>query len=564
MPRGATYEVFRLRPDDPEGIAQCRSLVHEARSAGRNCLVGLYVADRASYHRPAAELLRSVDALLGTLDVREVAGVVIGQDNVPWDRGLETLNAVYDHIKKQHSDLPVYQWYAAPLPPHHKQRADGWVVSPGAMDKAAVRRYLMKYLVTGKPVVNCVAAAGASADGPNDLLALCHELNVPATFLPTASRADGGGAAQPSRDPGPTVGKAYALHTLWRQLPPEADRAEGHPIEVGGDRVKRFEYRETFEQQWFIGDPTIEGVSCLRWDPAASALHIEGRGGRRRRVVLTYHFSSPWHTKELISELEGSIQGTREDCVELSLSRDGRRFIHPARALGRQDGNPFHLTDTASYRLDGEEWWVRIAATVAPRSRCTLTLFRANCRTKPPGRQEVALAPATDGRLAYRETFDSSKILHLAEIQNLTALEWQRGGVFIRGRSGGPVEVVLRQKFVSPEPLRAVAIRIRNAAIRSEVQGTNVFGISIDGSSLLARKTTPGAEARFTGTTELRVTDAARLAGTRHFYLHIVLTNEAGAETDPSNILSQIEIEAETAGGTTRTAAAPAHTIALR
>jgi len=172
------------------------------------------------------------------------------------------------------------------------------------------------------------------------------------------------------------------------------DYSEGRAIEVGGDRVKRYEYRDTFTEPWYLEDATIDGLSCLRRDGSAPALHIESPPSRRRRVSLTYHFTSPFHTKELNASLEGSIQGSLGDSIELSLSGDGEHFVHATRASGRKAGNPFCLTAVASHRLDGRSFWVRIAATLGPESRATLELFRVRGRVKPPEQPEVALSPS--------------------------------------------------------------------------------------------------------------------------------------------------------------------------
>jgi len=354
----------------------------------------------------------------------------------------------------------------------------------------------------------------------------------------------------------PTAGgtQAGSLEAVSRRLAVHGDHSQGQAIEVGGDRVKHYEYRESFQGQSCVDDPAVEGVSCLRWDASAPALWIEGREAGQRRVTLTYHFACPYDTKELSAELMGEIQGSRNDYVELALSRDGQQFGHAARAYGRSDGNPFHLSSVPSHRFDVPTFWIRISAEVTSQSRIALRLFRAWCRVKPPETPQVALSVAGGDRLSYRDTFASTKLLHLAEIRNAAALEWQRGGVFLRGQEGSAVQVAVRQRFQSPAPLRSIAVRIRNAA---SLSGSNTFGISVDGSTLIASKTTPGPDGAFNGTTELRVEDTRLLADARQFYLHITLANGGQAAAEPSNILSGIEVEARSAEPVTQTAALP-------
>ena len=339
--------------------------------------------------------------------------------------------------------------------------------------------------------------------------------------------------------------------TVTRILP---QRSEGGPVEIGGNRVARYEYRDTFGEPWHREDATIEGMDCIRWDGGSSTLEIRGTS-ERRHVSLRYHFVSPYVVKDVLSELEGEIQGGPSDRVEVSMSPDGKEFGHAVGAFGRATPNEFRLTTNGSRKFHACGFWVRIAAELAPRSRVRLTGFRTACRIKPPGRPEVALEPAGDDRLSYRDDFRSTKVLHLAEIENRPALEWRRGRIFIRGRQGSPVRVVVRQRFLSPEPLRAIAVRIHNAADQRRAGGRNQFAISLDGRTPIALEATPGPKGVFTGVTELRLDDPARLGQAREFFLHIVLANEAGKPTDASNSVSCVEVEARTALPRTETTA---------
>ncbi|HUT35549.1 MAG TPA: hypothetical protein VNE39_18820 [Planctomycetota bacterium] len=335
---------------------------------------------------------------------------------------------------------------------------------------------------------------------------------------------------------------ARPLAALQRRLPAGVDSTAGQPVEMGGDRVLRFVYCDTFAEPWFTEDAAIEGVSCLRWDSSAPVLHLEGRGPGRRRMSLTYHFTAPYDGKELVTSVQGVVRGGRADRVELTMSTDGKEFIHPARACGRAEGNAFHLTSAASYQFDRSSFWIRVAADLAPGARVSLSEFTANCRVKPPGRREVTLAPDAEGRMAYRDELASSRLLHLAEVENAQALEWRRGMAFLRGGDGGAAQVAIRQRFVAPCPLRSIVVRVRHAVGPQAPGGSNSVGISLNGATLVAQRTTPGGDAGFAGVTELRLDDPAALADARRFYLHITLAG--GAPGTPANVLSGIEVEA--------------------
>ena len=348
----------------------------------------------------------------------------------------------------------------------------------------------------------------------------------------------------------PAPGRGSARPSVARAT----DRSEGGPVEVGGDRWSRYEYRDNFGQPIHREDATVDGVSCVRWDREASRLELHGAPSRPS-VGLLYHFVAPYTIKDVVAELAGEIEGEGSDRIELALSPDGEDFGHAVGAFGREQANRFHLTTNASTRYHRCDFWVRVRGELSAGSCVRLTCFRLAGRVKPPGRPEVALEPAGQQRLRYRDDFRSRKVIHLAEIQNPKALEWQRGRISVRCSDAGPEQVALRQKFLSPEPLRSVAVRIRHAA-----GAHSQFGLSLDGRTLLARQAAPGSGGLPDGTAELRLDDE-RLAQARQFYLHIVLAGTASGPARAASSISCVEVEARTAEPATATAALPVRAV---
>lgn len=322
-------------------------------------------------------------------------------------------------------------------------------------------------------------------------------------------------------------------------------RSEGGPVEVGGDAWSRYEYRDEYREPWHREDATIEGLSAVLWDREAGRLELCGGPGRTA-VSLLYHFVSPYVMKDTTAEVTGTIDGDASDRVELALSPDGEHFGHAVGAFGGEEAKRFLLTTNASTRYHSRGFWVRVRGELGPAGCVRLSCFRVMNRVKPPGRPQVALERAEEQRLRYRDDFRSRKVFHLAEIENPKALGWQRGRIFVRG-GGEPVRVDVRQRFLSPEPLRAIAVRVRHAPGDS---GGQQFGISLDGQTLLAVARAPGDD----GTTELTLDDP-RLAQAREFYLHMRLASDAPGAVAA---LSSLEVEARTAEPTAATAAATA------
>jgi len=124
------FSVYKLRysakTPEPERLARYRKLLHETAASGKRNLVGLYTFDRVKHSRPISEYIANTDAVLDAIDLADVYAVFLSEENVTWANGLNVLNALYDHIKKRHPTLPVYQWLTAPMAPHPKLKADGW------------------------------------------------------------------------------------------------------------------------------------------------------------------------------------------------------------------------------------------------------------------------------------------------------------------------------------------------------------------------------------------------------------------------------------------------------
>lgn len=110
--------------------------------------------------------------------------VFLSEENIAWNNGLEIQNALYDHVKAEHPDLPVYQWFTPYDTPHAGLRADGWIIAPYRLNAQDFRTYLMKYVATGLPVINCVNASPSvgAFQSSQDQVDICREFNVPMFF----------------------------------------------------------------------------------------------------------------------------------------------------------------------------------------------------------------------------------------------------------------------------------------------------------------------------------------------------------------------------------------------
>lgn len=570
----------------PERLGHFRKIIRETAAKGKRNLVGLYTFDRIKHSRPIAEYLANTDAVLDAIDLKDVHAVFLSEENVTWNNGLKVLNALYDHIKKRHPDLPVYQWLTAPDVPHPKLKADGWLYDLYGAGRERSRRTFAKYIVTGKPFVMCINASPSVSllDGAKGFAVsqaqvdLCREFNLPMFFFCVDSKWGSPYIWLRSEDKAivpwrrwllGVVNKAHRIDLSAARLRkagtarlplPSAQYSAGRPIEAAGDEANRYTFRDAFATAQFLDDANIMGLLNLRWDGLQERLILEPQAGKMDLVELQYHFVSEFEMSEITAKLTGRVMTSLEAPLRLALSVTGHSW--PREATPPSGGKTGALTLTASGAGDaafkGKEFWVRIVGRVDPKKRRVAAAFldalEVTCRVAPPARREVVLTPDKQGRAAWRDDFASTKYLHLAHITNKKELEWRRGMLGTHGVTGRANAVALRWKFVSGKPLRNIRIRLDCMAHERALGASSALAASLDGKNKLAevltRKQPKDKHGRFRGTLELDLAKDERFQSIREFWVHAEMRNGSGVRTGTSNTLDAIEVEAS---------AAPAH-----
>jgi len=561
------YSVFKLRiPKNETYLPLMAKRLADVHAQGRLNLLGLYCFDRIKHSRPVAEYLANADRMLRAIDLTKVHAIFLSEENVTWNKGLELLNTLYGHIKANY-DVPVYQWYSTPMLHHAKQRADGWVIDPYGMRKDAFRKYLMKYLVLGKPVVDCLHAsphrdpAGTRElhDATRDQIEVCREFNVPMFFFCVDTKYGSPAIWLHSDDSEIVSAREWLLAEVSRiratdtsKLPlTSADYSTGQPIPVAGDQSHRSTYEDRFDtiREGFMDDAFINGFSLLRWDGEEELLHVKCNRGARNSVDLIYHFASDFEMSGMAATLTGSLLA-EDACPSLTMSINGHRFEHEATA---EKTGAFTLRSdpNGSPEFVGKEFWVRIRAAVGktPAEPIALDSFRVTCQVAPPERREVALTPGEGGAVTYADDFQTQKHLHLALIDNLDQLEWRRGYVGTHGLKGCSNVVTLRQKFVCGQALSALRVTMSSTAHRA-LGSSNTLALSLDGEKPILSESTKGKErkgGRYHGTIEIDASEDQRFARAREFWVHLTMSNGCGKATRTSNRIMGYEVRATAA-----------------
>ncbi|MBM3475292.1 MAG: hypothetical protein FJX75_18680, partial [Armatimonadetes bacterium] len=395
-----TFTVYKFQAtDDPASLQHIRQMVHDAHEAGKFTLVGLYTFDRVTHKEPLDVYGRQTDQVLDALDLSEVDAFFLSEENVTWNNGLAILNGLYDHVKSRYPG-PVYQWYTNPDVPHAKQRADGWIIDPYGFRHTEFRRYLMKYLVTGKPVIACLNASEdvASWESSQDQAMACAELNVPMFFYGVDRELGAPNIWRGSDEPGLASWRGWVYRVREFQQSPgmvsaakpfaSAAFSPGRPVEVAGDLNGEATYVETFDSVRFVDDSTIEGFLGLRWSGEDETLSVPPTAPAP--AALTYHLFS------LLPLSGAAVTADPESAVELST-----------------DGLTFRPGASTPADWQGRNVWVRL--TLAPGS--TLREWSLKGRVVPPAERAVVLQPVR-GQCHYEDGFSAPRYLQLAEVDH--------------------------------------------------------------------------------------------------------------------------------------------------
>jgi hypothetical protein len=168
-------------------------------------------------------------------------------------------------------------------------------------------------------------------------------------------------------------------------------------------------------------------------------------------------------------------------------------------------------------------------------------------RAVPPTERAVELKPIR-GRVHYEDPFEAPRYRELAEVDRPEVLIWRRGSLSIRGTKGRANRVEVRQCFTCERPLRKIHVALESRAWERDLNAHNEVGLSLDGRQTILSDTTrgkAGENRRYDGTLTLDATGDERFRAVRSFWVHLVMVNASGAQTNVSNVLHNLDVRAE-------------------
>ena len=228
--------------------------------------------------------------------------------------------------------------------------------------------------------------------------------------------------------------------------------------------------------------------------------------------------------------------------VALELSADGLEYVPSA-----------ELVD-----FSGRHLWVRVrmmADDSAPQPAVTLRGISIGGQSRAPDERAVRLEPSgSQDRLQkrylrYVDDFTSQRFRLLGIVDNEERLETIPGEIRTRGVKGYANRVTVRHQFVCDHRMAKIRVRMESQAWERDLGAHNELGLSLDGENVLLAETTSGKagdNGRYSGWLEIDATEDERFEGITSFWVHKTMVNGSGADTNPSNMIREYEVTAET------------------
>lgn len=312
-----------------------------------------------------ARVLHSVAQLESVHD--KIHGITLAEENVPTGGRTQLLQYLYEGVKAQYPDLPVYQWWTpnTPVPQHFEGTwlsADGWVFDPYTLTEHhpaytnlwapdPYLRLMQKYTVSGLPIVAIAAATAETPFRPYYDVGTTpylnsktqwdvntHQTSINTAFnVPTAfywSDVNGGAYF-------PTVTSDPLLNNLTDYVQNFADTQAAIPTNYkgnaaiadvwsnGNDKVlpvtaqtsRNIVFEEKFSESDFLDMSKGSGLRDLIVN--GQDLRTHGFDGRNANAEIIYHFESTDFLNYPLIALHANINSGLNGVARLYVSSDG-------------------------------------------------------------------------------------------------------------------------------------------------------------------------------------------------------------------------------------------------
>ena len=383
--RDLTFAVASVNINDDtsdESLQQWAEVARWGREQGKKLLPRVHFWDgKDRYDGPMRDLevyWRRLDRFLSAVNVRDLHGIVLAEENVPYAGRPEVLTELYRRVKAKYP-VAVWQWWspktAVPgsggwIP------ADGWVIDPYMLGGRRYRQYLRKYVISGKPIVVMPwsSVMGGSVDEEwfeiaDGQLAAAVEFGLPVAFFWCSGTTCYFGGDRNARETlmDRNNQRVWSYIRRVRALPadfrgfPSADFGYVGSAALAADEAGVYCYEDDFTVSRCVDDASMTGFRDLAMD--GDGLKLRGFAGRRPAATLTYRFVTDRPVKCPEVNVECETSGRLGGTVTASLSADGRDWACSARGEG--EGRWQLRAESTGIRAfaSASRFWVRVQMT---------------------------------------------------------------------------------------------------------------------------------------------------------------------------------------------------------
>lgn len=525
-----------------------------------------------------SQSISNLNSILSTMDLSNISVLVLGEENY---QRFDILDGLYDYIKANYPEAPpVYQWYT-PMQsqPKVSVKADGYVMDSYGQYKDTFRKWLMRHLLTGKPVINCIWATPAGGgfggwdemqNSSQDQVDVCKEFNVPMFFFCVDWSVGGGSVSSwwSSSNPEISVWRDWYLSvreeanaTDISGLPmASANYNEGDDLEISGDASHTYNYSEEFSTENFLDRAEVNGFLNLRWDYTNGQLVVEPKpdvANVTGQVTLIYEFYTLTAVERIVANISGTIRGAGSR-IEVAISKDKINWIGTSTYSGTVG-----MTHTFEVQADSGDvsfgrFYVRIKGLVPYSGDAWVSLdhFDMNCTVPAPAYSEaIALTSDEEGNVLWTDDFETAKFFYNSTVSNPSETYWEPGEyIWTRGIAGYSNRVRLRQKFICDCAIEEIVAQIgTNLANYTNWGSYNLIGISLDGTTVVALDRTidhtPASNGTYSGSITATLSADRIPAGTQEFYLFYEMHSLSGVALAKTNIIDDLAVKVTTVRG---------------
>jgi len=560
------FDHFIVQAVATEGVASANTTwntnLQQARSSGKRIIAdlipqasdgmgGFFGISELTSSSPDSDLdkLASVvSEFLAEVDENDLYAVTLGEEQIFSDGRAEQLNKLYDKIKVNHPNLPVYQWYtpssigtAPGISGFPNLNSDGWVSDEYHLDQPAMEENMRAYVIQQKSNANIIWAGGDAFSVPyiqqrfDDQVAVHKKYDIPASYFTlsgvgglagfdagvepvTAARFEvvKNAATAAALDPGPDLASwdnvPWTIPTIELAFLSQSDVTPFYSEDYVSDQVIRF-----------VNDTDITGFANLRWDSSAVELRPRSTGAATSSVA--YSFVSAFPLTELRVDAPGFLTGGTDGAVTMSVLDENGNVIQTTNMTA--GGAMSMIVPGASF--PGREFQVVYTMTGTSASigdvLAGVNSIDVDADVMIPVQQAIDLVSNPGGGVSFAEDLSGMSIFHTASFNNIAKVAYSAEGLFAN-TTPGTLEVI--QEFNSPADFTLTSLIAEGAADENNPAFLATLGIgySLDGVNILGQITSSGS---FSGELELDLSGLA-LQPTS-FFVHLLLDGNFGLMT---------------------------------